>query len=159
MSEAAKRRIALTGKLLAALVVALPGAYAAIRSGSAAGEAEVATVESRARIEARVRDHQEADLQKHVAALAAEVAALRTSVVTHRDLVDLVLKLRAPARERRVARTERERALGRRLADLRVQGAVADVAVVAAKVTKAALPRLRPAAKVRAAARAAAKEL
>jgi hypothetical protein len=145
--ESRKKRVALLGKVLAAAIVALPGAYGALKGSTSVDASKVETVETKAKTETAVRDRQEADLQKHVAALAAEVAALRASAVTHKDLVDLVVRLRS--QPHRYRRTERERELERRVEALRAKSVVADNLAVAAKVTKAGLPKLRPAAKVR----------
>lgn len=136
------RHIALA---VAVLTAATPGVYSAWESAKAALKAKQEEV---------VRDRQEGDLQKNVRALAVAVEALRESSVTHKDLVDLVLKLRARRRPRHHGRLAppvgaREQELERKLAALRKRAEVGARAITRAAAAKRAAPRLRPAKKVR----------
>jgi aconitase A len=140
---ARKKRIALIGKVVAAVIVALPGAYGAVRGASSADDA---TVE----LERKIRDRQEAALQQHVKALRAEIDALRKATVSHKELLELAMKLRArhevvrprsPARRTEVS--ERERALAAELAELKRKQVEGKAASGAAKATTTKLPKLR----------------
>jgi hypothetical protein len=147
------RRRAALGKLLAAVLVALPGAYAAVRTQSAADADAVRT-------EVVLRDRQEDAIRKHVEAIRREIAAVREAAVTHRELLEVVLKLRRRGRERGVSSptrrreaSERERALEVKLEALRRREAEAARAKVRVDVAQRALPELRPANVVRKAVR------
>lgn len=146
---AESRRLTTLAKLAAAVVVALPGAYAAVRTQSAADS-------GRLRTEVVVRDRQEEATRRHVEALRREIAAVREAAVTHRELLDLVLKMRARRRayrprssSRATEVSERERALERKLTALRARDKRASEAKAAARAVRRGLPRLRPAAAVR----------
>lgn len=126
---------------VALITAATPGVYSAL-------EAAKATLKQRQ--EVVVRDRQEGDLQKHIKALQVEVEALRKSAVTYRDLVELVLKLKATRQPRRVrhpqpAVSAREDELARKLAALRKRAEVGAQAVKQAAAVKRATPRLKPA--------------
>lgn len=147
--EQRKKRIALIGKVVAAIIVALPGAYGAVKSAGAADDSKV-------ELEKAVRDKQEATLQEHVKVLRAELDALRKAAVTHKELLELAMKLRdratvvrprSPAR--RTELSARERALAAELAALKKKQAAAKVATGGAKAKAEKLPKLRPAPAVR----------
>jgi hypothetical protein len=73
----------------AIVVAATPGAY---NAWSAAKEAAKAA--ARVGVEVKTRDRQEADLQRWVKANAEAIAEIKRSMVTHRELLDLALRLR-----------------------------------------------------------------
>jgi hypothetical protein len=148
-SEVERRGRAALGKLLAAVLVALPGAYAAIRTQYNADADSVRT-------EVVVRDRQEDAIRRHVEALRREIAAVREAAVTHRDLLELVIKLReraaivrprSPARRAEVS--ERELELERKLGALRKREKSAVAAKKAVAAAQRKLPALRPSDVVR----------
>jgi methionine synthase II (cobalamin-independent) len=146
--EARKKRIALLGKVVAATLVALPGAYGAVRGATSA---DGSTVE----LERKLRDRQEAALQQHVRALRTEIDALRKATVSHKELLELALRLRNRARvvrprspTRRTEVSEREQELEREIAALkRKQKAAEKAEKTAERATK--LPALRSAPALR----------
>lgn len=147
--EARKKRVATIGKVVAAVIVALPGAYGAVRGASSADDSKV-------ELERKIRDRQEETLQLHVKALRAEIEALRKATVSHKELLELAMKLRArhevvrprsPAR--RVELSEREKALAAELAELKKKQAEGRAKEEKAKATAAKLPKLRPAPALR----------
>lgn len=150
-SEGENGRRAALAKLIAAVLVALPGSYAAVRTQYAADEDVVKT-------EVKVRDVQEAVIQKHVEAIRREIEALRKSSVTHRELLDLVLRLRdrervprprSPAR----AREAEEDELQKKIETLRKRDAAGKRARSTSAAVQRKLPAFRPAPALRKAIR------
>lgn len=132
----------------ALIVAATPGVYSAWQSARQAWEQ---------RLEKRVRDTQEGDLQAAVKANADAIKALKGGMVTHRDLLDLVVKLRAepPAATHR-PRTSSNRpaaaprgALDSAIAKLRGKARGETAARQKAAQALKRAPALKPAAKVR----------
>lgn len=134
-----------TISLIAGLITAAtPGVYGAWQAAKASLKTKQEEV---------VRDKQEGDLQKNIASLQGSLEALRKSAVTHKDLVDLVLKLKAtapPARRRpQPAVTAREQELQRKLAALTKRAQAGAQASRKADAVKRAAPRLKPAKQTR----------
>lgn len=126
------------------LTAATPGIYGAWESAKTA---------LKARQEEVVRDKQENDLQKNVQALQVAVAALQKSAVTHRDLVDLIVKLKDhqehQPRRPTPSSTARELELEQKLAELKKQAEMAAKAAKRAAEASKAAPRLKPAKQIR----------
>lgn len=148
-SEGERGKRAAVGKLVAAVLVALPGAYAAVRAQSAADEETVAT-------EVKVRDVQEAIVRRHVESLRREIEALRKSAVTHRELLEVVMKLRdrdrvyrprSPVRRREATASERE--LETKIDAIRKRDVAAVKAKAKATKVQKTLPKFRPAPAIR----------
>lgn len=137
----------------ALIVAATPGVYSAWQSAKQAWEQ---------RTEIRVRDAQEGDLQKAIKANAEAIRALKASMITHRDLVDLVLKLRADHHPQPVAIRVRPRArhnsapartsvaLDGAIAKLRTKAAAGSKARQKATQALQSAPAFKPATQVRA---------
>lgn len=147
--ETERRRRAVLGKLLAAVLVAMPGAYAAVRTQDSADAGKLRT-------EVVVRDRQEDAFRRHFEVIRTEIRAVREAAVTHRELLDVIVKFRArttsarprsPAR--RAAASVRERELEEELRALRTKERTARAAGRRTAAAQRALPRLRPAAVVR----------
>jgi hypothetical protein len=136
----------------ALIVAATPGVYSAWQSAKQSWEQ---------RLEKRVRDTQEGDLQAAVKANAEAIKALKDSMVTHRDLVDLIVKLQASnraevAREHprprprpNPAADSASRPLSSAIAALRTKAAAGSKARQKAAQALKRAPALKPAAKVR----------
>lgn len=92
---AEKKRRNLIAIASAIVVAATPGAYTAWQAAKEAAKAKLVI-----KGEQRVRDRQEADLQKWVKANAEAIAEIKRSMVTHKDLLDLALRLREVSRVR-----------------------------------------------------------
>lgn len=153
-SETERRRRVARGKLVAAVLVAMPGFYAAVRAQYAANDADVKT-------EVVVRDRQEGDLRKHFESLRREVEAFRKAAVTHKELLEVVVKLRDREKvytprspRRRTEATAREKELESKLEDLRKREETAIAAKARAEVVQRRLPTLKSAKAVRKAVRA-----
>jgi len=148
--EKKKKRNRLIQVATAVAVAATPGVYSAWQGAKA---------EWKARREIKVRDTQEGDLQQAVKANAAAIGALKESMITHKDLLELVMQLRAERHSRRPTRVHRPRtnapppapapALAAEMAKLRGKAQAEDKArEKAAKALKRA-PELKPAQAVR----------
>lgn len=136
----------------ALIVAATPGVYSAWQSAKQALEQ---------RLETRVRDTQEGDLQAAVKANAEAIKAIQQSQVTHRDLVDLVLKIQASQRPAVARPTPRPRPprnpfadgastpLSSTIAALRTKAAAGSKAREKAAQALKRAPALKPASKVR----------
>jgi hypothetical protein len=136
----------------ALVVAATPGVYSAWQSAKQAFEQ---------RLEKRVRDTQEGDLQAVVKANTEAIKALKASMVTHRDLVDLIVKLQASNRPAVARPTPRprprpnpaadgaSRPLSSAIAALRTKAAAGSKARQKAAQALKRAPALKPAAKVR----------
>lgn len=133
------KKTKLVGLVSAVAIAATPGVYSAWESAKQAYQAKQ---------EQKVNDKQNIDLQKFVKALEVEVAALRKSMVTHKDLVDLLFKLREQGHRRRApARPDQE--LDEKIKVLKEKAAKADAAAKVATTVKKALPALKSPAETR----------
>lgn len=139
--KAELRKTKLTALIVSIATAAAPGVYSAYQSAKTAYQQ---------RVEEKTRDKQESSLTKNVKSLQADVDAVEKSCVTHKDLVDLVLKLRdsQPGRVRVSRRprppSPREQALLSKIASLKAKADVAKQAQDKAKVIRKAAPKLRP---------------
>jgi hypothetical protein len=147
--EIERKKRAAAGKLLAAVIVALPGAYAAVRAQSAADVDVVQT-------EVTVRDRQEKAIQKHVESLRREIAAVKEAAVTHKELLKIIMKLREREDVRRTRTSSdrressaRERDLEHEIEALRRREVEAEVAAKRAIVVQRKLPKLKPSRDIR----------
>jgi len=85
----------------AALVASAPGFYSAWQQTKVDFQARRANIQAsqakqRLKVEQQVRDKQERDLQKYVKALEADIKEVKKSCVSHKDMIDLILKLQRP---------------------------------------------------------------
>lgn len=134
----------------ALIVAATPGVYSAWQGAKQAWTQ---------RQEQRLRDAQETDLQRAVQAHTEAIRAIKEAMVTHRDLVDLVIKLRAatPAPERPRPSPPRATpsdaptaALLAEIAKLRASAGTGDKARDKATKALRTMPALKPPAEARA---------
>lgn len=137
----------------ALIVAATPGVYSAWQGAKQAWTQ---------RQEQRLRDAQETDLQRAVQAHTEAIRAIKESMVTHRDLVDLVIKLRAATPAPDPAARPRPRpprnappepataALLAEIAKLRVSARTGDKARDKATKALRTMPALKPPAEARA---------
>jgi hypothetical protein len=137
MSEPKKAKLWVTAAS-ALVVAATPGVYSAW---------EAAKAKWTQRQEQKLRDAQEGDLQKAVKAHTEAIEAIRQSMVTHKDLVDLVLKLRAPHHRRRP--DPQNAALQAELGRLRQEASAGAKARDKAVQALRKLPKLKAAPEVR----------
>lgn len=91
----ASRKAKFAGVVSAVLISATPGVYGAWQT------AKQAYLNGQ---EAKTRDSQEEDLQKWVLANKKEIDALKERCATHRDLLDLAIRLQQPDRASRSSR-------------------------------------------------------
>jgi hypothetical protein len=146
--KAERRKTKIVTLVTAIVTAATPGVYSAWQTAKNAHKQKV---------EQKTRDTQETDLQKNVAAAQSELTALSKSCVTHKDLVDLIVKLRDTRRSyrphrphtNRSPRTQpqpnaREEALLAKIAALKAKSRVATKARKKADVVRKAAPKLRP---------------
>lgn len=142
--KAEYKRTKMISLIAGLLTAATPGIY---------GAWQAAKAELKTRQEEVVRDKQEGDIQKNVRALQVAVAALQKSAVTQRDLVDLVLRLRAdrptPRRRPQPAEAARAERLERELTELKKRAESAAQAAKKAVAAKRAAPAMQPAKNVR----------
>lgn len=149
-TRGSKRRTALV-KLLAGVVVALPGAYSAVKTQYAADSDKVRATVS---IDRRVSDEVFDELTKNVEANTSDLKVLERTCVSHRDLFDLVTRLRrlstvprSPRRRREAS--EREAALERQLTTLKAKQAAALEAVAGARAKPRSRPKIRSSRDIR----------
>lgn len=91
-TETKKTKKPLVALISAVIVSITPGIYSAWQT--AKNEYKAKTAQGRMLTERKVRDHQEKTIQKYVKGLETEIKAIKQSCVTHKDLIDIVLKLR-----------------------------------------------------------------
>ena len=87
MSEAPttdKRKTKVVAIIAAVITVATPGVYSAWQSAKTAWAQ---------RLEQKTRDSQEGDVAKNVKALQAQIKAIEKTCVSHKDLIDILLKM------------------------------------------------------------------
>ena len=138
-----RRKAKLVGLVTSIVVAATPGVYSAWQSAKNAWQQ---------RIEQKTRDTQEVDLQKNVESLEKTITALEKSCVSHKDLVELVLKIKdmhAGSRRRVHRSTDRERELEREIAEIKNRVAAAAKAKRSADIAKATKPKFKSPAAVR----------
>lgn len=142
-----KGKRAKTVALISAIITAAtPGVYAGIKSAEIAWKQHV---------ESKKADVQEAALAKNVEALKSEFSALEKACVTHKDLLDLTLKMRTVANAPVVRRPSRpavsrvESELSKKVDVLRKRLATAKVAKSKARAQTKAAPLLKSSESVR----------
>lgn len=146
MTEAAKKRARWIGIATSFVVAATPGVYSAWQSAKTAWKQ---------RVESRKADTQEEALAKNVEALKAEISALEKSCVSQKDLVDLVIKLKAvaapqtPRRSDRPAMARTRTEIQSKIDDLRKRVEAAEAARAKATAKTKAAPKLKRPAAVR----------
>lgn len=144
---AQKQRQKLYATITGFLVVATPGVYSAWQGAKLKYSQHVASkkVALEQKIERKKSDAQERDLAKNLEALKLKVVALEATCVSHKDLIELTIKLKtlgehsSHRRSSRPIRSKASEGLAKRLKTLKV------------KVAKARKIRVRAAAKMRSA--------
>lgn len=127
----------------AALVASAPGFYSAWQQAKVDFQAKRAArqagqTKQRLKLEQQVRDKQEGDLQKYVKALEADIKQVKQSCVSHKDLIELMLKLQKPQRPNHSMSRERwhrarTRYLMRKVRAMRLKVKAAEAAAELAK--------------------------
>lgn len=119
MTAETRRKTKWVALVTALVSAATPGVYSAWQTARTAWEQ---------RVEARKSDVQEEALAANVEALRAELTALEKSCATQRDLVDLLVRLRAVASGARGSGSISAPAISRRIVDLRGRERAAEAA-------------------------------
>jgi hypothetical protein len=150
--ETTKARRRNLGKIIAAVLVARPGAYSAVKTQYAADSEKVkATVTTDRKVADKVAD----ELTKNVEANESELKVLRATCVSRKELLAIASRLRRrsnyPPRSptRRTEVSAREAALQKQIDALKAKQAAGAKVVAKAKAEPKPRPKLRPAAAIR----------